>query len=77
MAGLEPLTVGVHQTDQGDGHAEMGLGNAGDPVEAFFRLGIQNTKTTKCGKPSSLILGDQGFLHKISPGASNGFGWPV
>lgn len=41
-AGLEPLAVSINQGDLGDGRAEDPLGEAGEAVEALFRLGIEN-----------------------------------
>ncbi len=63
QAGLEPLAIGVHQADQRDGHPEQPLGQASQPVEAFFRRRIQDIKRAQRIDSCGLIRGQGGGKH--------------
>lgn len=42
-ARLEPLALGVHQTDQSDGHVEQFLSDPGDAVKTLFSRRVEDS----------------------------------
>ena len=60
VMGFEPLTLGVDQTDEGDGRVEQISGKRRDAVKGLRRQGVENPIVEQGIKPRA-------FLHLSVP----------
>jgi hypothetical protein len=56
VTGLEPLTIHVDETNQGDRHIKKTGREPGNPVKALFRIRIEDFQRLQCSDALVFIV---------------------